>query len=147
MNKNNVFRRLRVKVQLIKDSPCGNDVILKTPEEVAKLTGHLRNKDREHLLCLHLSTRNTVLGIETVSIGSLNANIVHPREVFKGAILNNAASVILVHNHPSGSSEASEEDIEITKRIVEAGKIIGIDVIDHVIVGDKYVSMKEEGLM
>jgi len=146
--KDDFFKKCGVKVQLIKDSSYSNGPVVKTPESVAELVSDLKSKDREHLLCIHLNTRNAVVGIETVSIGSLNANIVHPREVFKAAILNNAASVILVHNHPSGDTSASEEDIEITKRIVEAGKIVGIEVLDHLIVTSSgHSSLKEQGVI
>lgn len=95
-----------------------------------------------------LDTKNKIAGIHILSIGSLNASIVHPREVFKNAILNNASGIILFHNHPSGDPTPSKEDIETTKRISSAGNIMGINVIDHVIVGDKqYYSLKEHDEM
>jgi DNA repair protein RadC len=97
---------------------------------------------------LLLDIKNKVIGINTVSIGNLNSSIVHPREVFKPAILSNAASILLAHNHPSGDPEPSREDVAITTRLVEAGKILGIDVIDHLILGDGcYHSLKEAGHM
>ena len=86
------------------------------------------------IICLN--TRNRVICINTVSIGSLNASLVHPREVFKPAILANAASIILAHNHPSGETEPSKDDIEITKRVKEAGNLLGIELLDHVIISD-----------
>lgn len=95
-----------------------------------------------------LNTKNMIAGIHIISIGSLNTSIVHPREVYKPAILNNAFSIVLFHNHPSGDPEPSQDDIDTTKRLVEAGNILGIKVLDHVIVGDgKYFSLKEKGMM
>jgi DNA repair protein RadC len=106
----------------------------------------LRCQKKEHLTTLHLDTKNQVLREEVVSIGSLNANIVHPREVFKSALLESAASVILTHNHPSGDPTPSREDINVTRKLVDGGKILGIDVLDHVIIGEgKFVSLKDEG--
>jgi len=89
------------------------------------------------------------MAVEVVSIGTLNSALVHPREVFKGAIINSANSIILAHNHPSGDPSPSNEDKEITNRLVEAGEIIGISVLDHIVIGsnDKFVSFKEQGLI
>ena len=101
----------------------------------------------ENLWLITLDTKNNITGIFTVSAGSLNASIVHPREVFKRAVLQNAASIIICHNHPSGDATPSAEDIATTKRIYDAGKILGIELLDHVIVGDnEYISLKERGL-
>jgi len=106
----------------------------------------LGDKDREHFIVVSLDTKNQPVSINVCHIGSLNASIVHPREVMKSAILSNAASIIVGHNHPSGKAEPSQEDIEVTKRLVEAGKIIGIEVLDHIIVGDgMFTSLKEKG--
>jgi len=100
----------------------------------------------ENLWLITLDTKNNITGIFTVSTGSLNASIVHPREIFKRAVLQNAASIIICHNHPSGDVTPSQEDINTTKRIYEAGKILGIELLDHVIIGDnKYTSLKEKG--
>jgi DNA repair protein RadC len=97
---------------------------------------------------LYLNTKNRVIHKETISIGSLNASIVHPLEVFKVAIKRSCASIICSHSHPSGDPTPSNEDIIITHRLIEAGQIIGIDVLDHLIIaGQKYVSLKEQGLM
>jgi DNA repair protein RadC len=122
--------------------------IVKTPEDVASLVrGRLRGKKKEHFLALLLDTRNQLIKVAEISIGSLDASIVHPREVYKEAISASAASVIFVHNHPSGDPTASEDDIRLTKRLAEAGEIVGIDVLDHIIIGDeKYFSLKREGL-
>jgi DNA repair protein RadC len=117
---------------------------IRGPDDVAALVGKkLRKEAREHFLVLLLNARHEVLGKETVSVGSLNASIVHPREVFKPAITASAASIVLVHNHPSGDPEPSEEDLAITRRLVQAGDLIGIGVLDHVIVASRgVVSLK-----
>ena len=122
---------------------------IRGPDDVVALVGaKLRKEHREHFLVLLLNARHEVLGKETVSIGSLNASIVHPREVFKPAITASAASVILVHNHPSGDPEPSEEDLTITKRLVEAGELLGIQVLDHVIVASRgVVSLRSRQLL
>ena len=100
-----------------------------------------------HFLALLLDTRSQLIKVAEISIGSLDTSIVHPREVFREAISASAASVIFVHNHPSGDPEASADDIELTKRLTQAGEIMGIDVLDHIIIGDKkYLSLKRQGL-
>ncbi len=100
--------------------------------------------DREHFYILHLNTRAEVTGKEIVSIGSLDATIVHPREIFRTSIKKSAASIILVHNHPSGDPSPSEDDIAITKRLIEAGRLLGIAVADHIIVGrGTYISVRD----
>ena len=129
-------------------SDKGTKPLVKTPDEVMSLVrGRLKGKKKEHFLVLLLDTRGQVIKVSEISVGSLDTSIVHPREVFKEAIAASAASVIFVHNHPSGDPEASEDDIQLTKRLAEAGEIMGIDVLDHVIIGDKnYLSLKREGL-
>ncbi|MCC7574857.1 DNA repair protein RadC [Candidatus Woesearchaeota archaeon] len=97
----------------------------------------LRDKDKEHFMILHLNTKNQVIKHETISIGTLNASIVHPREIFKSAIKENANAIILVHNHPSGDPEPSPEDEEITHRLEEAGELLNIKILDHVIIAEK----------
>ena len=125
----------------------GEKPVVKTPEDVAALVqGRLSDKKKEYFLALLLDTRNQLIRVAEVSVGSLDSSIVHPREVFKEAISASAASVIFVHNHPSGDPQASEDDVNLTKRLVEAGGIIGIDILDHIIIGDrKYLSLKREG--
>jgi DNA repair protein RadC len=113
-------------------------------DAVAQLQ-ELRTMKKEHFVALYLNARNQLIHKETVSIGTLNASLIHPREVFKSAIDCLAASVILAHNHPSGSAEPSEDDSEVTKRLKEAGKILGIEVLDHVILTkNAYLSLKEK---
>jgi DNA repair protein RadC len=122
---------------------------VKSHLDVIKLVKQkLKDKKKEHFLIICLDTRNNLIKISSISTGTLDANLVHPREVFKEAIQSLAFSIILVHNHPSGSPEPSEADIDITKRIVETGKVVGIDVLDHIIVTEnKSFSFKEKGLV
>ncbi len=108
---------------------------IRGPEDVLEHVRDLVRARREHFIVLLLNARHEMQRREVVSIGSLNASIVHPREVFLTAILHSAASVVLVHNHPSGDPEPSEEDLSITRRLVEVGELVGIGVLDHVIVG------------
>ncbi|HVN96384.1 MAG TPA: JAB domain-containing protein [Syntrophorhabdaceae bacterium] len=109
---------------------------------------HITDRDKEHCWIVGLTTRNTVKYIEMVSLGTLGASLVNPREVFRLAIMQAVANIIMVHNHPSGHPEPSEEDVSITHRIAEAGKIIGIEVLDHIIIGSRmYKSFRENGLM
>ena len=126
----------------------GKKPLVKTPEDIVALVrGRLKDKKKEHFLALLLDTRNQLIKVSEISVGSLETSVVHPREVFKEAISASAASVIFVHNHPSGDPGASEDDIKLTKRLAEAGEIVGIDVLDHIIIGDKkYLSLKREGL-
>lgn len=115
------------------------------PQDVySLLRDELANADREIFLALLLDTRNRVIGTHQVSVGSLSASIVHPRETFKAAILGNAASMILTHNHPSGDPEPSAEDIAVTNRLKQAGEILGVPVLDHLVIcGDEFRSLKE----
>jgi len=129
-------------------SEAGEKQVVKTPEDVAGLVkSRLKGKKKEHFLALLLDTRNQLIKVAEISVGSLDTSIVHPREVFKEAISASAASVIFVHNHPSGDPEASEDDIKLTKRLAEVGEVMGIDVLDHIIICDKeHLSLKREGL-
>ncbi|TMQ59741.1 MAG: DNA repair protein RadC [Candidatus Eisenbacteria bacterium] len=122
--------------------------LVRGPETVFDLTRDIRTANREHFVGFYLNSRNQVLRREIISIGSLNASIVHPREVYQPAIAVSAASLILAHNHPSGDPTPSEEDLAITRRLVEAGRILGIDILDHVVVArDAYASFKERKLL
>lgn len=139
-----------VSVRMVKEcSLLYKDRVIRSPEDGYNLLQQfLGNVDREHFVVACLDTKNQPTTINTCHVGSLNASIVHPREVMKPGILSNAASIIVGHNHPSGNPEPSQEDIQVTKKLVEAGKIMGIDVLDHIILGDeKFVSLKEKGYM
>jgi DNA repair protein RadC len=123
--------------------------VIKSPQDGANyVMEEMRFLSQEHFVCLYLNTKNQVLHKQTVFIGSLNASIVHPREVFKEALKRSAASIICIHNHPSGDPSPSREDIEVTKRLTECGKMLGIELLDHLIIGEqKYVSLKEKGYL
>lgn len=125
------------------------DFDIKNPQSVVKaISASIKDKAKEHFKLILLNARNKILGISTISIGSLNASIVHPREVFKDAIMHNAYSVVLAHNHPSGDPEPSEDDLAMTRRLIETGKILGIEVIDHIIITKNgYFSFKERRLL
>lgn len=105
----------------------------------------LRHETKEHFIALHLDGKNRVVCIDIVSTGSLNQSIVHPRETFKTALLSSAAAIILMHNHPTGDPTPSSEDLEVTRRLREAGDLIGIKVLDHIVIGDTYYSFAERG--
>ena len=126
----------------------GVQPIVSCPADTLPLLAELKDQRREHFLCLYLNARNQVVHKEVISIGSLSASIVHPREVFQVAVTRVAASIILAHNHPSGDVTPSKEDIELTRRMVEAGGIMGIDILDHIILSESdFLSLKERGLM
>lgn len=128
-------------------------LMIRSPEDVGQiarqfLLREMRDYDREHFMVLYLDRKGGLIVKEYVSVGGLHSSIVHPREVFKTAVKRSAASLILAHNHPSGDPTPSRDDIDITRRLVEAGKIMGIDIIDHVIIGDnRCCSFKETGLL
>ena len=118
------------------------------PRQVFDTFSFLMQETKEMFITLHLDGKNRIICMDLVSIGSLNQSIVHPREVFKTALLSNAAAVILVHQHPTGDPTASSEDISITRRLKEAGEIMGIKVLDHIIVGEgEYLSFVERGIL
>ncbi len=122
---------------------------ISTPEDVVDLCAvQLRGLDREHFWALALNTKNQLLRVLEVSIGSLNASIVHPRELFRGAVRVSAASIVVVHNHPSGDPTPSSADIQLTRRLVKAGDVLGIEVLDHVVIGgSEHASLRDLGLM
>ncbi|MBU3075692.1 RadC family protein [Clostridium estertheticum] len=137
-----------VKIQMIKESSIlYNHRKITSPSDAYNLFKEIfEGADREKLIVISLDTKNQPTTINVVSIGTLNTSLVHPREVFKSAILSNAASIILAHNHPSGDATPSGEDINITNRLRDAGKLLGIDLVDHIIIGfNSFVSLKEKG--
>ena len=144
---------MKIEVVERKVKQVWNEVVSEPVENPADVTAYLdtldiRMADREMFVVLHLDVRNRVVAHEITSIGSQTASLVHPREVFKSAILKGACSIILSHNHPSGDPSPSKDDIDLTHRLVEAGRLMGIDVLDHIIVAppDRNLSMKETGM-
>ncbi|MFZ5596914.1 MAG: RadC family protein [Bacillota bacterium] len=127
----------------------GSRPYIRGPEDAAMMVmEEMRHLDREHFCALLLNTKHQVLSRETISIGTLNSSVVHPRELFKAAIKKSAAALILLHNHPSGDPTPSREDREITGRLKDAGSIIGIEVLDHIVIGDnKFISFKSMGML
>ena len=133
--------------QVIREAEEGINYIIRSPEDGAKITSRFIGRDdREVFFVMCLNTRNNV-AVHRCHVGSLNASLVHPREVFKSAIINNAESVIVAHQHPSDDITPSKEDINVTKRLVEAGKLLGIEVLDHLVVNSDngFTSLKERG--
>jgi len=141
----------RVKLSVVREEAVSKIPVISGPEDVASLDfvkTELISSDRENFVCLHLNIKHAVISYEIVSIGNLHSAIVHPREVYKGAMLANSAAIIIAHNHPSGDPEPSPEDITITKRLSDAGNILGIQILDHLVFGDRgFVSLKERGLL
>ena len=118
-----------------------------SPEQIFQIFSFLQYETKEHFITLHLDGKNRIVCIDQVSTGSLNQSIVHNRELFKTALLSSAAAIVCIHNHPSGDPTPSREDMEITRRIKEAGDLLGIRVLDHMIVGETYMSFVEMGLL
>lgn len=119
-----------------------------SPEQISQIFSFLTSESKEYFFCLHLDGKNRINCLDVVSIGSLNQSIVHPREVYKVALLSSAAAIILVHNHPTGDPSPSSEDVAITRRLKEAGELLGIKVLDHIIVGSEGTcSFTEMGLV
>ena len=140
------------RVTLVREGrlPCTQPQIRSARDAAVLFRQHLGNVDREFFMVAMLDQKNKVIGINTVSMGSLTASVVHPRECFKPAILSNAAALLCCHNHPSGAPQPSQEDRSLTKRLVDAGKLLGINVLDHIILGDgseTYYSFADEGLL
>ncbi len=122
--------------------------IVMSPKEIWQEMKDLRNNRKEYFVVFYLDVRNQIIKRELISVGTLNASLVHPRELFEPAIKNLAAQIIISHNHPSGDSHPSDEDIELTQRLIKAGEILGIEIIDHVIVTEKdYFSLKENKII
>lgn len=133
-----IARAPQVKEGTVMSSSWVGEYLLK---EMAGLT-------QEHVVALYLNTKNEIIKNETIFVGSLNTSVAHPREIFKGAVRYSAARIILAHNHPSGNTEPSDADFSFTRRVVDAGEMMGIEVIDHFIIGEKdYLSLRENGLM
>lgn len=149
MTNKNKKRIDTVGIRLVKEKYAYYDnKIVKSPESASEIFHeYLDGVDREHFVVASLNTKNEVLNLSTVHIGSLNSSVVHPREVLKTVILSNACALVVCHNHPSGNCEPSTPDIEVTKRLQQASEILGIDFLDHIIIGGngKFSSLKSMG--
>lgn len=142
-----IYEVVRIK-QVIQELDESEKYIIRSPQDAAEVAAKfIGDEDREVFFVMCLNTKNQVVAVHRCHVGALNASLVTPREVFKAAILNNSASIIVSHQHPSQVVDPSREDHEVTKRLVECGKILGIEVLDHVIVNAKakYYSFKEAG--
>lgn len=126
----------QLKLCILREPESAPMPLIRTPADLEQYLLPMRHLSEEHFVTLHLSTIHQVIGYHLVSQGTLSASLVHPREVFKAALLSNAFSIVLAHNHPSGSITASPDDIQTTKQLVHAGKIMGVTVLDHLIVTD-----------
>lgn len=118
-----------------------------SPEQIWQMFSYLRRETKEYFIAAHVDGKNRIVCIDQISVGSLNQSIVHPRETFKSALLSSAAAIILIHNHPTGDPTPSREDMEITRRLKEAGELLGIKVLDHIIIGDTFTSFTAQGLL
>ena len=139
-----------VRIALVRETPARllPATYIRGPDDIARLARELTDTDREHFAVILLNTKNRVLGVNIVSIGTLDAALVSPRELFKPVLLASASKVICCHNHPSDDPAPSDEDIQVTQRLKQAGEILGIPVLDHVILGsDSHFSMLEHGLL
>ncbi|MEG6586475.1 RadC family protein [Dendrosporobacter sp. 1207_IL3150] len=136
-------------VRYVQSNPSNNRIVIRSPQDVYSFVrGELEYLTVEHFMVIGLNTKNHIVFEQTISVGSLNASIVHPRETFKLLIRKACASAVVVHNHPSGDPTPSQEDIDLTKKLVQAGTIIDIPILDHLIVGQgRYVSLKEKGII
>ncbi len=147
----NVAKRINiVSIKMVKESSFLYQTrqILSPNDAYEMIKEQLEGLDREQFIIACLNTKNEPTNITVVSVGTLNKAIIHPREVFKTAILSNAASVMAFHNHPSGETTPSQQDIQLTKRLYEAGELLGIKLLDHLIIGDgSFTSLKEKGYL
>lgn len=143
-----ILAALELGKRVLGEAGMARQSITSSAQAAELLIPHLADYDREHFVTVQLNRQNAIVGIDTVSVGTVSESLVHPREVFKGAIRQSASSVILAHNHPGGVLEPSAQDIQVTRRLQEAGKVIGIDVADHIIVaGNRYYSFLEHQQM
>ena len=149
--KTRLTENKRVELEKEVSTNCPDlSYVIRSPEDalgIGKGFMRIHEEPEEYMYMICMNTKNKIIGVFEISHGSVNSSIVNPREVFQKALLANAVSIILMHNHPSGDPTPSREDIEVTKRLVEAGKIVGVQVLDHIVVGDRYVSLKEKGYL
>ncbi len=141
--------RFQNSAEMLPGLSTKSNLTISTPEDlVTNYRSLFKNQVRERFVVFWLNSANRITGFEIITEGILNSSLIHPREVFRGAIVATAAAIIIAHNHPSGNPEPSSEDIQITKQLVECGKIIGIPVHDHIVcAGDAFVSLAERGLI
>lgn len=139
-------KRITLEKEISVNRP--GDGIIRSPEHVAELAmGYLRiqEESEEYLYMICLNVKNRIIGVFEISHGNVNSSVVCIREIFQKALLANAVAIIVMHNHPSGDCTPSREDIKVTERMVEAGELIGVQVLDHIIIGDTYCSLKDKG--
>jgi DNA repair protein RadC len=137
------YQAIKIKLPLRVKEASGAQI--KMPDDVAKYCADMREMAQESVQVLTLDTKHKIINRHLVTLGLANSSLLHAREVFRAAIADNAVAIILVHNHPSGDATPSAEDIQITRKMIDTGKIIGINVIDHIIIGDPIFSMRESG--
>jgi DNA repair protein RadC len=118
-----------------------------SPQQIFDTFRFLQHETKEYFFAVHLDGKNRFVCIDMISVGSLNQSVVHPRETFKSALLSSAAAIILLHNHPTGDPTPSREDMDITRRLKDVGELIGIKILDHIIIGDTYMSFVEGGIL
>ena len=137
-----------MKYEVVSERRVKYEVIVRTPANAYQVLERYRTRRREHLFALNLNGAHMITAVRIVAIGTVNRSLVHPREVFRRAIVDNAAAIVVAHNHPSGSLEPSDEDHEVTRRLVQAGQLLGISVLDHLIISrNGYFSFLEHSLM
>lgn len=149
MNTRTLKKHLKYKIPQIKlailREPSSEPLpAIRTPSDLEQYLEPMKHMAEEHFVALHLNARNQVAGFHVVSHGTVSASLVHPREVFKAAILNNAYCVIVAHNHPAGSTDPSPDDVDTTRQLIAAGKLLGIEILDHLIVSFRGVASIRE---
>lgn len=133
---------------VVRSQSNSSDLSVTKPSDIVKAAGYLQTRKKEYLVALYLSARKRIIDTKTVSVGTVNTSLIHPREVFAPGLILGAVSVALAHNHPSGDPSPSVDDIAVTKQIAESGKILGVELVDHIIVGNgTFISMKEQGIL
>lgn len=148
MKEQKLFKKLFVKVRLVRENNQSYKLVNNANDVIPVLRETMGVYDREHIVALYLNCKNQLVAIEETSIGTTSSCLVSPKEIFKTALLSNAAGVVLTHNHPTGDPTPSDNDIKFTHELISAGKILGVDVVDHIVIGEgKYVSLKEKGLI
>lgn len=141
-----MYQQIKTSVMQLKENPDSRQII--SPEEIARVCDDLKTASQEHLIVITSNTKNRMIDKHLVGLGVLDSTLMHPREVFRPAVLDAASGIIIVHNHPSGDPSPSSQDIRITRKMIDSGKILGIPVLDHVIVAKEgFSSLRESGLI